>query len=382
MLLILENVHCNNILSLALFASISTAASHQRQGASAKQQPNDGSCAQQPKPNAATPVALPTGENGTLSQGTVTKTGGAGSNSIDGSTGAKAVPDALVVQLTLSQHVFAVNAGSNILTMLSISHQDPTSLTPLGKPAAMPGEFPNTVSALAKNKLVCVDTTEALAGISCAPFSAQGLGQFDCLRAFDLKQTAPPVGPNNTVSQTLFCAQSNKSPSSLSAKETRSSPPEIAVLFGSFVMPNDPTSLFVTDASFGAAILSLDKSNAATVKQAQLLAGQEATCWAAISPLTYSAFVTNVAMNRVLKMSIDYASILGQLDLSANGNAGRIDLKAAGDFVYALSPGTGTGKAAVTLLDISEGKGTMKEVQHFGLGGVAGGNAQGMAVKL
>lgn len=47
-------------------------------------------------------VALPIGENGTLSLGSVTATGGAGSNAIDAATGDEIVPDALVSQSTVA----------------------------------------------------------------------------------------------------------------------------------------------------------------------------------------------------------------------------------------------------------------------------------------
>jgi hypothetical protein len=47
-------------------------------------------------------VAIPIGSNGMLSQGRMTDTGGAGSNSIDGSTNAPAAPDPLVGQAALT----------------------------------------------------------------------------------------------------------------------------------------------------------------------------------------------------------------------------------------------------------------------------------------
>jgi hypothetical protein len=57
-------------------------------------------------------VALPIGKDGMLSAGTVTKTGGAGSNSIDGMTMMAAVPDALVGQsaLTVVGNVRSISA--------------------------------------------------------------------------------------------------------------------------------------------------------------------------------------------------------------------------------------------------------------------------------
>ncbi|KAJ4366493.1 hypothetical protein N0V83_008129 [Neocucurbitaria cava] len=310
-----------------------------------------------------------------------------------------------VVMTDNPQNLFAVNAGSNSLTMMSIP-KDATSLSVIGKPAAIPGEFPNTVAASAKNGLACVGTTGAVAGISCAQFGKRGLGTMDNLRPFDIKQTTPPTGPTNTVSQVFFSTddstlfttvkgdptvnntgflsafsvQQNQGAACLSTTDTRSSPAGTAVLFGSAVIPNNPSSLFVTDASFGATVLNLDPKHSAIVKSAQAIDGQKATCWATISSATNSAFVTDAGVNRIVEMNINDASIIGKLDLSANGDPGLIDLKAAGNFVYALSPGNGTTKAAITVLDVSGGQGKMKQVQHFQLDGVAGPNAQGMAV--
>lgn len=358
-------------------------------------------------------VALPIGKNGMVSKGTVTKTGGKGAVSINGATMQPAVTDALVSQSALTvigSNIFAVNAGSNTVTMMTISPNDPTCLTMVGQPVAVPGQFPNTVAASNMNKLVCVGTSGAKAGISCANFSpSTGIGAMDALRPFALNQTTPPVGPTNTVSHTFFSSDETrlfttvkgdpmvKNPgflsvfpiqqamggmSKLSMMDTRSSPNGTAVLFGSAPIPNRPNSIFVTDASFGAAVLSLDNKSKASVAGMQMITGQAATCWATISPMTNTAFVTDVGVNHVVEMSIDDAKIIQTLDLSANGDMGLIDLRAAGGYVYALAPGNGTTQAAVTVLDISRGKGMMKQAQHFKLGGIAGRNAMGMAVLL
>jgi hypothetical protein len=293
--------------------------------------------------------------------------------------------------------------------MLAISSSDPTCLTMVGQPANIPGEFPNTVAASAKNNMVCVGTTGAKAGISCASFSSEGIGKMDALREFDIGQTTPPVGPTNTVSQTFFSADESalfttvkgdpavnntgflsvfpiqvscNGAASLSTQETRSSPNGTAVLFGSSIIPGQGDNLFVTDASFGAAVLSLDNKAQASVVGKGAVDGQKATCWATVSEATKSAFVTDVGLNRVVEMSLKDASIISMLDLSANGDPGLIDLKSAGNFVYALSPGNGTTNAAVTVLDVSGGQGSMKQAQHFELDGIAGKNAMGMAVLL
>ena len=64
---------------------------------------------------------------------------------------------------------------------------------------------------------------------------------------------------------------------------------------------------------------------------------------------------------------------------SSNGNPGMIDLESKGNFVYALSPGNATVKAAVTVFDVSGGRGSAKEVQNFAVEGVMD-SAQGMAI--
>lgn len=356
-------------------------------------------------------VALPIGMDGKLAKGVSMATGGAGSNSIDGSTNQPAVPDALVSQSAVTvagNSLFAVNAGSNTVSMFMIDETDPTKITMVGKPVAVPGEFPNTVAASAENNIVCVGMTGAVAGVSCASFSEQGIGAMDELRPFDLKQTTPPVGPTNTVSQVFFSDDEKSlyatvkgdppknntgflasfavsSGSScgggsmaVSSNIMKSSPAGTAVLFGSAAIPGS-SDIFVTDASFGAAVLSVEASTGTAMIKGQkgVIDGQAATCWATISPASKTAFVTDVAMNRLVEMSITDASIVGMIDLSANGDPGLIDLRAAGNFVYALSPGNGKTEAAITVVDVM----TKKEVQHFKLGSLGvGANAMGMTV--
>ncbi|KAH8895458.1 hypothetical protein GQ53DRAFT_50910 [Thozetella sp. PMI_491] len=349
-------------------------------------------------------VAVKIGQDGLLSGGTRTATGGAGSNGVD-DKGQPAAPDALFSQSALTvagSSLFAVNAGSNTLTMFAIDPQDPTKLTMVGQPAAVSGEFPVTVAASAKNSLVCVGSTGAKAGVSCSTFSKQGLGAMDALRPFNIGQTTPPVGPTNTVSQVFFsgdeatlfstvkgdptknntgflasfAVQKCNKGISLSQNGTMSSPQGTAVLFGSSAIPGS-SDLFVTDASFGGAVLSVNKKSVAQVKGKGVVDGQKATCWATISPATNTAFVTDVGTNRLVEMSLTDASIKGEIDLSKNGDPGLIDLRAAGDFVYALSPGNGTSQPAVTVVNALQ----KMQVQHFELQQLgADKNAQGLTV--
>ncbi|UNI22179.1 hypothetical protein JDV02_008091 [Purpureocillium takamizusanense] len=359
-------------------------------------------------------IALPVRPDGLLSHGTVTKTGGAGSVALH-SDGNPGTPDALVSQSALTiagEHIFAVNAGSNSLSMLAVSPTDPTQLRVVGQPVTIPGDFPNTVAASTMNSLVCVGTTGSKNGVSCSTFSDDGLGPMDELRSFDLRQTTPPVGPPNTVSQVFFspdetqlfctvkgnpaanktgffsafpveqdspCGGAHGAPR-LARKDTRSVPAGSAVLFGSLNIPGT-SNVFATDASFGALILSMNPTSrmATTVARAQI-PDQQATCWATISPATGTGFVTDVLVNRLVEINLKDASIVSQLNLTANGDQGLVDLQAAGDFLYALSPGNGSTEAAVTVVDVSGGPGSGKMVQHFELQGLAGPRAMGMAV--
>ncbi|KAI0454232.1 hypothetical protein F5B21DRAFT_245536 [Xylaria acuta] len=360
-------------------------------------------------------LALPIGKHGLFAAGTgtLTATGGSGMTGLNADN-QSAVPDGLFSQSSVTiagNNLFAVNPGSNTVSMFAINRHDPTKLTLVGQPVAVPGEFPVTVAASERNKVVCVATSGAVAGMSCSTFSAQGIGAMDDLRAFDIGQTTPPVGPTNTVSHVFFSedestvfttvkgdpatnktgflaafpviAQSDcEARASVDQQGMRSSPAGTAVLFGTSII-SGTDNLFATDASFGAAVLTsggVDVARAAfTVKGKGVIDGQSATCWSVISPATKTAFVTDVGVNRLVEMSLEDASIKNTIDLTKNGDPGLIDLRAAGNLVYALSPGNGTTLAAITVVDAV----TKKQVQHFQLEGIAfGKNAQGMAMLL
>lgn len=339
-------------------------------------------------------VAMLVADDGTLSDGSVTPTGGKGASGIDGETNEAAVVDTLFSQSALRVEgniMVAVNAGSNTLTMMRISSKDPTKLTMVGKPVDTLGEFPVSVAFSTKNSMACVANTGAKAGLACFHASPKkGLKPLSkSLIGFPIGQTTPPVGPFNTVSHTLFNEDQTMllttvkgdptknntgflsmlriSDGYAAAKDTRSSPAGTAVLFGSANIPGT-NNLFATDASFGAAIISLDDTPQVLAKTT--IDGQNATCWAAISPLTKTAFVTDFAVNNLVE--IDPAS--GELKQNVklpNNNPGMIDLVAVGKMVYALSPGgNGETKPAVVVMDVSGGE--IKQVQNFEpMGGVA-----------
>ncbi|KAK0633091.1 hypothetical protein B0T14DRAFT_408172, partial [Immersiella caudata] len=344
-----------------------------------------------------------------------TSTAGNGSNGIDASTNLPAQPDALFSQSALSTVpspdgkgtlIFAVNAASNTLSVLSSPSLSPLSLTLLST-APLPGDFPVTVSASPLQRTVCVGTTGSTAGITCAPFTPTTLGPFDAIRPFALNQSNPPTGPLNTVSHVFWSGDESRllatvkgdpdanntgflvsfgvqqgasgAGSCVEREGVVRSPEGTAVLFGAAaVRGGEEGDVLVTDASFGAVVVGVDEAGEVAVKGRAEVEGQVATCWAAVSPATGTGFVTDVAKNRLVEVGVrDGVEVLGEIDLTGNGDKGLIDLAAAGELVYALSPGDSETEAAVTVVNVR----TRRMVQHAKLGGVGvNGNAMGMAL--
>lgn len=285
--------------------------------------------------------------------------------------------------------------------MFSIDDHDPTGLYRVGEPSALPGDFPVTVAASLGRRKVCVGYTGAKAGVSCAFFSPRGLGPAEETLKFELQQTTPPVGPTNTIAQVFFAANdsrlittvkgdpmTNKTgflsvlpfndshSSSFHTRDTRTSPPGTAVLFGGVNAPGR-YDLLLTDASFGATLLKLDPAtDKISVQQKTIINGQQATCWAAYSEARESFFLTDVAVNRLIELGADGSEIISSLDLNS-GDPGFTDIQVSGRFVYALSPGNGTTPAAITVVDSFQGR----QIQHFVLDRLgAGKRSQGLAI--
>ncbi|OCK81105.1 hypothetical protein K432DRAFT_425207 [Lepidopterella palustris CBS 459.81] len=331
-------------------------------------------------------VSLKINEDGTLCDGSFTPTGGAGMSGYFGAPNVTAGPDSLFSQSPLTvvrNFVFAVNPGSNTLSMFSIAPWDSTKLTPIGSPVSTLGEFPMSVAAHHEHNTVCVANSGAKAGIACTKYSWRGLEPMDGLRPFDLGQTTPPIGPTNTVSQTFFSEDGTQLLTTVkgnppfgttgylssfpfdhdhvSMTGTKSSPAGTLVLFGAAKIPRS-NDVLVTDASFGAVILSVSDVGIATTESSLKIAGQAATCWAAYSHASKSGFVADVAINRLVEVTNDGA--VGRIFNSKNGNPGMTDLAAGGKIVYALSPGNATAETAVAVFDVVSG-GQITELQNF-----------------
>ena len=106
----------------------------------------------------------------------------------------------------MKQYLFAVNAGSNTLSMFSVSESDPLDVSLLGQPRATNGIFPVAVAVSLSMKVACVaNQGMGSSGVSCTTFSDQGLEPFDALRPMDFGATQyPPQGPTPGVGDIFF----------------------------------------------------------------------------------------------------------------------------------------------------------------------------------
>ncbi|SCU89934.1 LAFA_0E21968g1_1 [Lachancea sp. 'fantastica'] len=358
-------------------------------------------------------VSVKINENGTLSEGLKVWTNGTGASEISAATNQTASPDGLSSQgsvAVVGNSLFAVNAGDNTVSLFSIDEQDPTNITLLGSPASVPGDFPVSVAASALNNLVCVGTSGTRSGVACGPYSPfVGIGKLDFLRPFDLDQSEIPAGPLDTVSQLKFSDDETKllvtvksGPAvnktgflavfpvtgSWLTGEAKVAPSRIesplngtVAMFG-FTQIGQSNRYFVADPGFGAVIISVDENtDSAQLLHKQVISDQKATCWAAISPVSNSAFVTDPLVNHIVEMSLTDASILSVVNTtSANDATGYIDLAAAGSYVYALSPGAKQGQGAeIAVVSVADGNNKTVS-QSFSVGSNAGSSAQGLAI--
>lgn len=96
-------------------------------------------------------IMLPVQPDGTLAAGSIISTGGAGASLIDAATGQPVQTDTLASQGAVrvaGSSLFAVNAGSNSLSMFAIDPHDPARLAAVGQPVETGGDvrwmFPST----------------------------------------------------------------------------------------------------------------------------------------------------------------------------------------------------------------------------------------------
>ena len=282
--------------------------------------------------------------------------------------------------------------------MFRIDRRNATKLTLLGEPQNTNGDFPISIAVSTKHRLVCVANSGATNGIACASYSSSGLAAFDSLRNFNLDLATPPVGLNSSLSHTFFDntenvlyttvkGQTATNPTGflsasrvirgqVSYNSTRSSPDGISLLFGAVTIPGS-TDILAADFTFGAEIISINSQLQGSAKAHLAVPGNKANCWSTYSSVSNSGFTADAGSNQIAEIDTDAGSIVTVLR-PPNSNHGMNDVIAVGNWVYALSPNVDGNATAITVFDVSGGRGTIKQVQEF-LPGGAHNRAAGLA---
>jgi hypothetical protein len=369
-------------------------------------------------------AALGLNKAGKITSGVQIATGGKGQTAFFGKNGTLSQPDSLLSQspVTVAGNVlFAVNAGSNDMTAFAINPNNPTQLTQLGAPSKLPGTFPNTVSASTVNNLVCVGMSGAQAGLSCAKFDPKkaaagqaAVGKFDALRPFNLAQSDPPVGPQNTLSHVLFVSDQdairafvkgsgkknsqglangfieqffvNEKTGLVDQKGVKTAAAPGSLLFGSADLPKRGgiERTLTSDAATGARVFHYNEDGNAVQDAAVNLANAGTPCWTVFSKFTKKGYVSFVDNNKIVEVDQELGAVSRQF-ANNDANPGFTDLAAGGTFVYALSPGApqsangkGGVKTAVATFDLSGKQITEVKDSQINAAGVVDGQPAGL----
>jgi len=291
------------------------------------------------------------GTDGKITPTNAVYTGGKGGHGAAAS--GDAGPDPLFTQDSVkvgNNFLFAVNAGSNSLSMFKINDLQPTELSLVGMPVDTQGDFPVAVAFSSKMNLACVVNGGAADGVACFNVDAnKGLVPApNTNRPLNLNQTTPPTGPPNTVSDIIFSEDDTKlfvsvkgippTPGRISAFDVNpdcslsetsvdSTPSQGGVV--PFSMTNIPgkNAVLNTDAAVGFAVYDFSQgANATATSTIVPIEGQGATCWSNFSPKTGTFFLTDIITSTVTEVQVDdnlAGSIVKQYPLTAG--SGTID---------------------------------------------------------
>ncbi|KAI6879897.1 hypothetical protein KC360_g7647 [Hortaea werneckii] len=339
-------------------------------------------------PNGSAIIALTVGPDGLLKDPVRTSTGGYGAISVNPDGSPRPV-DTLSSQGTVTvkgNMLFTINAGSNTVVMFRIDPEDPTHLTMVGSPASTMGEVPVSVDYSDELHTACVLNGGSKPGVSC--FYADpwnGLVPQGSLRSlgYDFNQTTPPTAPAGTASQVIFDPNSTAlfailkgypgQPAipgsvvayraeygSVSEEPVRTQISDIIVDFGSVFL--DESRLFMTDVSFGAAILDVDYETLTLHEETHIvIEGQKAICWSAFDPYLNTAYAPDAGQPVVYTVDAISGMLTGSI-AADNRTQGLFD-SAIGDrgLMYSLAASNG-----LNVLDLK----AQKNVQYFDLSSV------------
>jgi len=301
-------------------------------------------------------------KDGTLSFANAIPTGGLGGHGVTDPVG----PDAMFSQgavKVLGNMLFAVNAGSNTITMFNIDMTNPDILTMVGAPIGSEGEFPMSLAVSEVTGSVCVLNGGANNGVACfKPSPSAGMVPIsNTVRDLKVNQTTPPNGPAGTMSHAIFSEDGTKlfaavkgvpptpgfiatydiaEDGSLSQDFVASTPASGGLLpFGMTAIPGTKAVLS-TDAAIGYTIFDFSNGDNATDKVFPIQ-GQGAVCWVAHSTKTGNFYLTDLDKSIITEVNVDAnlnSTIVAQYP-QGNGT-GSIDDDIAtidgNDFLYVL----------------------------------------------
>ncbi|KAJ4859022.1 hypothetical protein T069G_07289 [Trichoderma breve] len=301
-------------------------------------------------------VSIKVSQNGSLSGGVKTSTGGNGYPVL-------IVPsqDSVVVS---GNYLFTVNSGSNTLSLFNINPWDPLHPKLIGKPAPTLGHVPVSVTYSEKLKTACVVNGGLdLAGVTCFSVDPKkGLQPLGPMRTILQTKdfTPPPAGTPPTIltgdirfnpsSTGVFTTAANETggPGVLYAYPVVSgsvSTTPVVTKFDNVVNPfslnflNSDSQLFMTNPhneSPGAALLTISPSLAVTETKIVTIPHQNASCWAAYAPIYDTIFVMDAAAAVVSTVDISKESVVSQFDFQS-ANFGPTDTLVDRNFLYFIT---------------------------------------------
>ncbi|QRV73967.1 lactonase, 7-bladed beta-propeller [Ceratobasidium sp. AG-Ba] len=301
--------------------------------------------------------------SGRLSFSHAVYTGGKGGHADNNNTS-----DGLVSQDSVKvgkNMLFAVNAGSNTVTMFKINHWNPSQIRMVGKPVYSGGDFPVSVAFSDKTGEVCVLNGGRVNGVQCYQTDmTKGLVPIpNTIRHLGVNQTTPPSGPPGTVSDLLFSSNGeelyvsvkgtpptpgfiatykvNKSDGSLSDEPVKTTPATGGGLPFSMTLLPHTNAVLATDPAAGFAIFDFARGSPAN-STIHPIKNQGATCWSSLSRKTGNLYLTDAGTSIVTEVYVSpslNASIIKQYPLgpesvTIDSAVGSIK---GNDFLYVLS---------------------------------------------
>ncbi|CAF1469904.1 unnamed protein product [Adineta ricciae] len=232
-----------------------------------------------------------------------------------------------------SNYLFAVNPGSNSLSMFMLSSSDATQVTLISVQPAY-GVFP--VSVAVNNMYACVLTGGSMTGIRCYTYNSSGLfivTSFDRNLTSILSQSVPPSGPRQTFSEILFSADNMAliisikgfnatSPGSLlfytfnSDKTVLAANPIQTIPTGG-ILPFSMTlvgmnGLLITDPGAAGVLTMTYSSTSGTISNIMLTSVNttlaSALCWSTYSPNVGNYYVIGAGTATIVELALNLTS--------------------------------------------------------------------------